>query len=286
MKFKFQHILMALAVPAIALLAACGDDGTTSAPKPTLTFQTGAGFTFSAAQAQVDSVMTIGMIATSNDKKLKMIQVKLSTNGGTAGVVKDTITSAKTITWVYKYKVQGTVGDVLTLTALVTDDNGETASQSFNIEIVPPQAPVKLVQNQQVWNLQGPNKGAYDLNLEAEVGAGQPPLTKDLLDKTTSTAPITFSKAWTSGNGTTKFVRVTKNDWDNTTNSNYLWNLYKTNAANTTTSISNLALGDYILVKTGQSVPFSIYIIRVDEVKDTPSDNNDYVKFSFYKADI
>jgi len=280
---KLKHILFATAVPAIAFLASCGGEDDTALPKPTITFKTGAGFTSGNALASADSNLKIGIIGVTADKKLKSAKVELSTNGGANAKLWDTVISVGTFNYDYKFKVAGSVADNLKLTFTVTDDNGESASTSLNIEVMPPTVAIGLQQNQYVYNIIGVEKGAYDLATSAPKGSADPETVKDLKDMTTVSSGI-FSKSWTSGNGT-KFVRVDASDWDNATSSNYLYNLWKTNSSSATTSITNLALNNVILVKTGQSVDFNIYIIKVTEVKETTSDNLDFIKFS-YKGDI
>ncbi len=280
---KFRNILLALTVPALAFLAACGGDSTTVKPKPTITFQTGAGFTSGAAKAQYDSVLNIGIRAITADKKLAKIQVKIGTNGGDDLVKWDTMISSSNFNYDYKYTVKGSVGDVLKLTIVAIDDNGESASQSLNITIQTPSYTVSQEGAQYCWNIIGANKGAYDLNAKSERGAGEDEALKDLKDMTTVGNPV-FSKSWTSGNGT-KFVRVALNDWNNISSSNDLADLWDAKKATATSTITNLAKDDYILVKTGQAVAFNIYLIRVDDVQDVTG-NNDFVKFTFIYADI
>lgn len=280
---KFTKILFAAALPAIAFLASCGGEDDTTKPKPTLTFKTGAGYTSGNATASVDSNLKIGIIGVTADKKLKSAKIELSTNGGANAKLWDTTISVGTFNYDYNFKVAGSVADNLKLTFTVTDDNGESASTSLTVEVLPPTVAIGLQQNQYVYNIIGAEKGAYDLATSAPKGVADPETVKDLKDMTTVSVGG-FSKAWTSGNGT-KFVRVDASDWDNSTSSNYLYNLWKNKASTATTSITNLALNDVILVKTGQPVDFNIYIIKVTEVKETTSDNLDYIKFS-YKGDI
>lgn len=280
---KFRNILLALTVPALAFLAACGGDSTSVKPKPTLSFQTGAGYTFSAAKAVFDSSLKIGIRATTADKKLAKIQVKIGTNGGDDLVKWDTMISSASFNYDYNYTVKGSVGDVLKLSIVATDDNGETATQSLNITIQTPSYTVSQEGSQYCWNFIGANKGAYDLNAKSERGTGEDEALKDIKDMTTLSNPV-FSKAWSSGNGA-KFARVTMNDWNNISSSTDLADLWDTKKATATATITNLAKNDYIIVKTGQSIAFNVYLIRVDDVQDVTG-NNDFVKFTFIHADI
>ena len=280
---KMKHILFALAIPALALLSSCGKDSDeTTAPKPTLSFQTGSGYTFTDAKASVDSVLNIGIIAKSNDSKLAKISISLSTNGGTAGSIFDTTITTNSTAFTYRYKVKGTVGDALKLTVKANDANGTSSEQSLNIDITPPTFVLGQQGNQRIYNIEGPNAGAYDLTKGLTKLKGDNPQEKDIIDGTPNTA--VFSKSWTSGNGS-KFVKVTANDWNLAVTSSYIFDLWNTNAASATASVTNITKNDVILVKSGQSVPFGIYIIKINDVVNTASDNLDYILFE-YKGDI
>lgn len=279
-----KHVLFALAIPALAFLTSCGGDSNDAAPKPTLSFQTGTGYTSADAQAGLDDILKIGVIAKSNDSKISKVSIKLSTNGGTAGVIFDTTINANSTAFDYNYKVQGSVADILKLTVTATDANGTTAEQSLSIEITPATVAIGLQQNQIVYNLQSPAgyNGAYDLTKSAVKYAADKPTEKDIVDGTPSSA--IFSKSWTSGNGS-KFVKVSANDYNLATSSTFIYTLWKNNAANATATVTDIKLGDIILVKSGQMVPFGLYIIKITEVKETTTDNLDYIKFE-YKGDI
>lgn len=279
---KLKNILVAIAIPGLVFLAACGG-GEDAKPKPNITFQTGAGFTFQDINVRFDSVLKIGIRATSKDKKLSGIKVTLSTNGGIAGTIWDTAISEASFDYDYMYTVKGGAGDVQTLAVTALDDNGESASQSLKITIKPALNPVKQTGGQKVYNIIGPSKGAYDLNAGLQRASAESESLKDLKDMTTISNPD-FSQKWTSGNGS-KFAKVTMNDWNNATTTEALFDLWNTKASVATSTI-DLKQGDYIVVKTGQAVSFNIYLIRIDKVNNTPSDNNDFVEFTYYQEDI
>lgn len=277
---KIKSILLAAALPLLIILGSCGDDSTTTKPKPSLTFQTGSGFTFSDAQASVDSILVIGIRATSNDQKLKNIKITQSTNGGAPATLWDTTVSGKILNYDYDYEVSGGVTDIITLTVTATDDNGETASQSLKIEIFPAQIPPATQAGQKVYNMQSPTgyNGAYDLNTATPKFFADPGTVKDIVDQT----PVggAFNKTWGSVNGT-KFAKVTTDDFNNATNSNFIYNLWKNNAAKATATVANIAIGDVYVVKSGQSVRFNLYVIKITDVKVTPNDNLDYIQFDY-----
>jgi hypothetical protein len=284
MTMKFKNILLALAIPALAFLAACGG-GDSVPPKPNVTFQTGTGFTFQDVTVRFDSVLKVGIRATTKDKKLAGVKVTLSTNGAAAGTLWDTMISSASFDYNYIYKVKGGAGDVQTFTVVVTDDNKETASQSFSITLKPALMPLKQTGGQRVNNIIGANKGAYDLNAIIQRASGESESLKDLKDLTVVAGGGVFSKSWGSGNNT-KFARVTLSDWNTATNTEALFDLWNTKSSSATSTITNIAVGDYIVCKTGQAVSFNIYLIRVDKVTETAGDNNDFIEFTYYKEDI
>ncbi|MBS3913584.1 MAG: hypothetical protein KG003_03745 [Bacteroidetes bacterium] len=280
---KFTHILMAIAVPAAAFLTSCGgDDPTQTKPKPGLSFQTGAGYTFSEATAVFDSVLVIGIRATTADKQLNTIKVYLSTNGSAKGVILDTATNKGIFSYDFPYKVKGSAGDVQTLEVEVVDDNGEMAVATLKINIKKVAHPLDQIGGQLIANIIGPDPGAYDLNTGFTKISSDPEEIKDLKDMTTISSGV-FSKAWTSGNGT-KFVKITTNDWNNATNTESLYDLWTTHGANAQSTVTNLAVGDIVLAKTGQTnISFNIYMIKIDKVFETTTNNNDYIEFTYRK---
>ncbi|MEY2870493.1 MAG: hypothetical protein RLZZ146_416, partial [Bacteroidota bacterium] len=48
-----------------------------------------------------------------------------------------------------------------------------------------------------------------------------------------------------------------------------------------------LAVGDVYLVKSGQDLPFNLYIVKVTKIQDLTAvgNHNDYVEFSYKKID-
>ncbi len=282
---KLRNILFAAILPVGAFLASCGGGTEDPKPKPTITLQSGAGFTAASQDSYFDSTLKFGIRSFSNDEKLASVSVTISTNGSTPATLWDTTFSSKTLNYDYKYQVKGGVGDAQVITFTAVDKNGEKATTSVTISLIPGTVSLATVSGQQVNNIIGMGLGAYDLYSSVNVAAASAETTKDLKDMTVSTGPNAgvFPKTWTSGNGS-KFVKVTANDWNNATSSDYLWNLWKTNASSATTTSPVLAKDDILLVKTGQSLAFNIYILKITQVNVTAADNNDFIMFD-YKGD-
>lgn len=286
---KLKHILLAAVVPAVAFLASCGGSDEKVVPAPTCTFQTGSGYTSSDVTSFYDSTVKIGVRAFSNDQSLTGVKITLSTNGAAAGSILDSVLSVKTCNFDYTYKVKGGVGDKQLLTVTATDKNGKTASASLTITINPALVAIVGVSAQKVYNVLAPSGffGAYDLYGSVGVASASTETSKDLKDLTVATGPnaAVFTKSWGSGNGS-KFIKVTANDWNNATNSDAIWQLWQTNGASATTTVTNIANNDVIVVKTGQAISFNLYIIKITDVHETPTpanggDNNDYIQFDY-----
>ena len=154
------------------------------------------------------------------------------------------------------------------------------------VTVIPPTAPLQGFQTQLVYNSN--NTGfeiAYDLNKGVGLLKNAAATQKDLMDMSTS-AMAQFSKIWGSDNQS-KFVKVTSNDFTNASTTTFLYTLWKANSATATAQTSVLAVGDVYLVKSGQDLPFNLYIIKVTKIQDIAKigNHNDYVEFSYKKID-
>lgn len=282
---RFFNYTFALAAAGLSLLAACSDD-TEVKPKPTLTFNTGTGYTFQDGRQENTARLKFGVVSTApSGTKLKQLVIKLSTNGGVAATLKDTALNGASLNWDYNFIVNGAVNDKLTLTFTVTADNGESDSKSITITIIAPVEALGEIAGQEINNIIGPLKGAYDLEGGVQVAATEPEGTKDLKDLTTATTSNThkFSQSWGSGNGS-QFVRVTAADYDNTLNTLQLADLWTAKASSATATISNIVKDDVILVRSGQvTSTYPFFLIKVTDVTLTTNDNNDKITFKYKK---
>jgi len=61
--------------------------------------------------------------------------------------------------------------------------------------------------------------------------------------------------------------------------------LWKANAAVATDKVTGIAKDDVYLVKSGQDLPFNLYIVKVTNIQDltTIGNHNDYIEFSYKK---
>lgn len=281
---KLKHLLLALSLPVIAFLGSCGGDS--NDPKPTISLTAGAKFVSSDISVMSDSLLSFSISATSGSGALSGISANYSINGKSAVAVKDTSVNGNAVAFVIKHRLAGSVDDVVTYTFTAKDANGQTASVSVKISVIPPTAPLVGFSGQLVYNARNTGfENAYDLNKGVGLKTTDNATLKDLLDKTTSSMDQ-FSKIWGSDNNG-KFVKVTSNDFTNASTTTYLYNLWKANGANAVAQTAVLAVGDVYLVKSGQDLPFNLYILKVTKIQDLTAvgNHNDYVEFSYKKID-
>ncbi len=281
---KLKHLLLALSLPVVAFLGSCGGDS--NDPKPTISLTAGAKFVSSDISVMSDSLLSFSISATSGSGALSGISANYSINGKSAVAVKDTSVNGNAVAFVIKHRLAGSVDDVVTYTFTAKDANGQTASVSVKISVIPPTAPLVGFSNQLIYNARNTGfENAYDLNKGVGLLTNASATLKDMMDKTTSSMDQ-FSKIWGSDNSG-KFVKVTANDFTNASTTTYLYNLWKANGANAVAQTAVLAVGDVYLVKSGQDLPFNLYIVKVTKIQDLTAvgNHNDYVEFSYKKID-
>ncbi len=281
---KLKHLLLALSLPVVAFLGSCGGDS--NDPKPTISLTAGAKFVSSDISVMSDSLLSFSISATSGSGALSGISANYSINGKSAVSIKDTSVNGNAVSFVIKHRLAGSVDDVVTYTFTAKDANGQTASVSVKISVIPPTAPLVGFSNQLIYNARNTGfENAYDLNKGVGLLTNASATLKDMMDKTTSSMDQ-FSKIWGSDNSG-KFVKVTANDFTNASTTTYLYNLWKANGANAVAQTAVLAVGDVYLVKSGQDLPFNLYIVKVTKIQDLTAvgNHNDYVEFSYKKID-
>ena len=281
---KIKHLLLALALPVIAFLGSCGGDS--KDPKPSISLTAGAKYVSGDIAVMSDSLLTFSVAANSGSGNLSGISANYSVNGGAAKTFFDSSVSGNAVNCIVKTRLAGSVDDVVVFNFTAKDANGQSSTKSIKISVIPPTAPLLGFQAQLVYNSN--NTGfdiAYDLNKGVGLQKNDPAVQKDLMDMTTSSM-AQFSKIWGSDNKG-KFVKVSANDFTNANTTTYLYNLWKANSATATAQTAVLAPGDVYLVKTGQDLPFNLYIVKVTKIQDLPAlgNHNDYVEFSYKKID-
>jgi hypothetical protein len=268
----------------VAFLGSCGGDS--NDPKPSISLTAGTKFVSSDISVMSDSMLSFSVSATSGSGALSNITANYSINGKPSVMIKDTSVAGNAVAFVIKNRLSGSVDDVVTYNFIAKDANGQTATASVKITVIPPTAPLVGFSNQLVYNARNTGfENAYDLNKGVGLKTNDNATLKDLLDKTTSTMDQ-FSKIWGSDNNS-KFLKVSANDFTNASTTTYLYNLWKANGATAVATTATLAVNDVYIVKSGQDLPFGLYIIKVTKIQDLTAagNHNDYVEFSYKKID-
>jgi hypothetical protein len=281
---KLKHLLLALTLPVVAFLGSCGGDS--NDPKPSISLTAGAKFVSSDISVMSDSMLSFSISATSGSGALSNITANYSINGKPSVMIKDTSVAGNAVAFVIKNRLVASVDDVVTYNFIAKDANGQTATVSVKITVIPPTAPLVGFSNQLVYNARNTGfENAYDLNKGVGLLTNSSATLKDLMDKTTSTMDQ-FSKIWGSDNNS-KFLKVSANDFTNASTTTYLYNLWKANGATAVSTTATLAVNDVYIVKSGQDLPFGLYIIKVTKIQDLTAagNHNDYVEFSYKKID-
>jgi hypothetical protein len=281
---KLKHLLLALTLPVVAFLGSCGGDS--NDPKPSISLTAGAKFVSSDISVMSDSMLSFSISATSGSGALSNITANYSINGKPSVMIKDTSVAGNAVAFVIKNRLAASVDDVVTYNFIAKDANGQTATVSVKITVIPPTAPLVGFSNQLVYNARNTGfENAYDLNKGVGLLTNSSATLKDLMDKTTSTMDQ-FSKIWGSDNNS-KFLKVSANDFTNASTTTYLYNLWKANSATAIATTGTLAVNDVYIVKSGQDLPFGLYIIKVTKIQDLTAagNHNDYVEFSYKKID-
>jgi hypothetical protein len=281
---KLKHLLLALTLPVVAFLGSCGGDS--NDPKPSISLTAGAKFVSSDISVMSDSMLSFSVSATSGSGALSNITANYSINGKPSVMIKDTSVTGNAVAFVIKNRLAASVDDVVTYNFIAKDANGQTATASVKITVIPPTAPLVGFSNQLVYNARNTGfENSYDLNKGVGLLTNSSATLKDLMDKTTSTMDQ-FSKIWGSDNNS-KFLKVSANDFTNASTTTYLYNLWKANGATAVATTATLAVNDVYIVKSGQDLPFGLYIIKVTKIQDLTAagNHNDYVEFSYKKID-
>jgi len=283
---KLRNIILSLSIASMAFLASCGDKASSS-PKPTISLKAGAGLTSASGSVAMDSslstILNFNVVSTAGSDAMKNIVITAKLANGSIKTLLDTALITKNIDFTKLIIATGSVGDVVEYTFTANDNNGQSASTSISLTLVPGYWALDRQDDQRVYNALAVGfNSAYNLDEATAISSGSPGV-KDLLDKTPSGA-AQWANTWGSGNGS-KFVKCTANDYNNASTANFLYTLWTNGKSKATDQISGMKVGDVYLVKTGQNVPFGLYLLDITAVVDLPAagNQNDYIVFNYLR---
>jgi len=289
---KIKYLLLALTLPMITFFGSCQPGGSDSPTR--ISLGNGPGLISANTTAMADSLLTFSisasaMMAMDFAGTIQKISASYSINGKSAVPILDsTISSSSSSTILFQHRLVGNVADVVKYTFVATEVNGNSAKTSVEITVNPTPAPLKIITENFVYNTLDNSKCGFDLSKGLGLTKYDTLISKDLMDKTIA-GPLgdaQFSKKWGSGNFT-RFVKISNNDYINAKTTNDLYDLWNLNGIFATLQTATLAKGDVYLVKSGQDLPFNLYIIAITEIQDITNigNNLDYVKFNYKKID-
>ena len=289
---KIKYLLLALTLPMITFFGSCQPGGSDSPTR--ISLGNGPGLISANTTAMADSLLTFSisasaMMAMDFAGTIQKISASYSINGKSAVPILDsTISSSSSSTILFQHRLVGNVADVVKYTFVATEVNGNSVKTSVEITVNPTPAPLKIITENFVYNTLDNSKCGFDLSKGVGLTKYDTLISKDLMDKTIA-GPLgdaQFSKKWGSGNFT-RFVKISNNDYIYAKTTNDLYDLWNLNGIFATLQTATLAKGDVYLVKSGQDLPFNLYIIAITEIQDITNigNNLDYVKFNYKKID-
>ncbi len=170
----------------------------------------------------------------------------------------------------------------ITFTFTATDKDGEEWGDTKEITITlkePAAAGTVLAYENTagvIWNLIGPNQGAWDLVANVGKSSTDADADKDMIN--TSTVSLGWVNAWTAGNST-MFVKDNSFDYAAGTLED-AQTAYSNGSASAT--VTTPAVGDIYIAKLRGGSDYAV--IKITGVTETASDNLDNIAFSYKKV--
>ena len=283
---KLIYSTLGLILTASFMLTGCKDNTTSTppeAPKPTITFLSTTGYTFTNASVLNTgsaAQLKFGMVVTSTiDLKSVTVTRNYEGSGNVVVFTKTVPSNSKN----FQIDVMDTLSSALkgkyVYTFSATDNDATTNSAS--IEVTATGALVEIA-DEKIYNNFGTGFGGYDLitgetisNADASNVA-----RRDIRDNSTSSV---IAKSWTSSNGTTFIKNPPTITWDQTDSEAKLKSAFDLNAASASANVTGLdgVTGTLIIAKVTRSSSTRYFMIRITDVVDDPGANNDYVLFDY-----
>lgn len=286
-KIAIQLFAVVLGAAALILQSCGGTDGTETGP--TVDFIADAGFTSSDATLAGGVPFSIGINA-SSDAKIDKVEILVSYDGGVNAKpdgcsVCDTTINDNNARIIYNGTTRTAVGNEK-WSFRVTDKNGGVTTKSITITTT--KAIVEDLQSFsqdnngepfRVWNVLGPNFGAFDLKNGSYQASGDPPADKDIIDATESTDLPDWPGEWKSGNGSL-FLKA-QNAFSSYVGTEQLKDEWGTSAGNAQITPQT---GDVYIVKLRGGDEWAL--VEISERMNVTTDNKDYIEFVFKKKKL
>ncbi len=159
----------------------------------------------------------------------------------------------------------------------VTDKEGNNVEKIFTVNVVTTTStPLANEENGVIFNLQGLEKGAWDLVNDMAKAANDNDADKDMANTTGGNA--VFKKEWEAKNAT-MFVKVTGMTYDEFSSEEAAKGYYSSKTP--VTKVENVAANDIYVAKLRGEDNYAV--IKITNVVETPNDNNDKIEFTYKK---
>lgn len=288
---KLIYSTLSIALAAVVLLSGCKDGGgsngggTDNTPKPTITFQnnngTFTGFTFADDSKEISTSIKIG-VRISSEVNLKTFRMTQKLNSDAEVTVPSifpdsTFTSnTKTCNKDISFNLPATKG-TYTYTFYATDKDQTTSSASIKIVVY---GPLFEVTDQKIFNNKGAGFGAYDLIGNDNISTADNTNTalRDMIDQSTSDL---LSLKWKSGNNT-RFIKTSfSKSYTQIKSTDDIIALWNANSTKISDEVSNLALGDLIIIKVERGGQYTYMALVVNQINDEAGRDDDHIQFFF-----
>ena len=233
----------------------------------------------SAANITVEPNVSIPVevVASTNDK-LESFKVERDFGGVSTtiidSVLENGITSFTFVDTLFSSSIEGTVE----FTFFVEDNKGNSSIDKLTVNVA---NSLSDTTSGMIWNINGPNEGAWSLVDDEAVPASADSTNKDLLDEDNG-GPV-YPASFGSANGTMFVLASDSVDFYNTT----LTEITDEYENGTALSSTGTLAADDVVVAYNTRFPQEYIVILVTEVNSTPfppvGDNLDNVKFVYRK---
>ncbi len=272
MKKLFAISLIVLA--GAAMFTRCKKDDTKPAPTITVTNNK----TVYTVTATADTTITFN-VTVSAEAEIDQFTIKKTVGSTTTSYGNPTGFSGQTsYTYNFSETFHATDTYPISFTFKVVDKDAQETSLTVTVSKVNAPATTPLnteITTGVIWNIIGPNQGAWDLVTNAGVSFSSADANKDM--KNTSTSTTGWINEWTSMNNT-MFVKANTYDYANATLEAAV---AAYNAGTASAKVTNPVAGDIYVAKLRGGSTY--VVIKVTNVVDTPSDNYDKIEFSYKK---
>ncbi len=163
----------------------------------------------------------------------------------------------------------------------VNDKDGNKVEKTFTVNFATiTETPLANEVSGAIFNLAGPEKGAWDLVADVAKSLGDADADKDMANTTTNADAANFKKEWEAKNATT-FVKVMGMPYEAFGSEEAAKGYFMAQMASASAKVENVAQNDIYVAKLRGEENYAV--IKVTEIVETADDNNDKIVFTYKK---